>query len=77
MHAIPARRQFEQGDLLSQRTLRDRQVTQLRDFADADPWDCSDALNLDFECVPPPADDEPCSMVSSRVPILLSCESGI
>jgi hypothetical protein len=34
-HAIPARRQFEQGDLLSQRTLRERQVMQLRGLVPA------------------------------------------
>ena len=31
--AMPARRQFEHGDVLSQRTLRERHVTQLRGLA--------------------------------------------
>lgn len=32
---MPARRQFEQGDSLLQRTLRERQTTQLRSFCGA------------------------------------------
>lgn len=46
IHAIPARRQFEQGDLLSQRTLRDRQVTQLRGLVDAGAFVRPDPVGL-------------------------------